>query len=114
LPPPFESSAPVLQMGRRGGRELRAATLASMVIDAGARLFLVTVMVLALPAGLLFLLHWLVRSSGRFAVAAVRTVLDSAARAGDRLIVLCERFSRDAKAGRKKRNGDEVKPAVTS
>jgi hypothetical protein len=101
-------------MGRRGRRELRTATLASIVIDAGARLFLVTVMVLALPAGLLFLLHWLVRSSGRFAVVTVRTVMNAAARAGDRLVVLCERFSRDAKAGRKKRNADEVKPAATS
>ena len=101
-------------MGRRGRRELRTATLASIVIEAAARLSPVTVMVLALPVGLLFLLHWLVRSSGRFAAAAVRTVLDSAARAGDRLIVLCERFSRDAKAGRKKRKADEVKPAATS
>jgi hypothetical protein len=124
LPSLFGLPATVLPSGR-GRLEPAAAHLAdsspgepetftSSLVHAAAVLFLLTVMVLALPIGLLFLLHWLVRSSGRFAMAAVRAVLNSSARAGDRLILLYQRSSRDPKTTMRNRKPKEVKPAVNS
>lgn len=53
----------------------------AIAIDVAAALFLLTIMLIALPIGLLFLIHWWVRSSLRLTLAGARKLSHGTARA---------------------------------